>query len=127
MAYELRQSKIGNTAKDEALTDFLDVLRWTRMVLLQDIAVLIDKYGRESVAVAQFALFNTPEFLSPAAPAPEVIKTAESEAATRQQDLPQCLTEVFTGRVQSFQIVQQRQEKLMTRSTRKSTPLNTSP
>ncbi|TEB29582.1 hypothetical protein FA13DRAFT_1711160 [Coprinellus micaceus] len=114
-AYELRRSKIGNTAKDKALTDFLDVLQWTWTVLLQDVAVLINKYGRENVAVAQFTPFNTPKFLSFAASAPEVIKMVESKAATWQQVLPQRLTEVFTGCVQSFQIVQQRQEKLIKR------------
>ncbi|KAJ3495160.1 hypothetical protein NMY22_g19973 [Coprinellus aureogranulatus] len=111
-AYQTRLAKLGNTAKDESLVNFLRVLRFFRRVLLQDIAVISYKNPNLKMTILEYAPFNTPCFDAFKERTGFVLQKAEAEFRERRDNLPDMIVQAISGHMQAVyaqQILQQRQ------------------
>ncbi|KAJ3519519.1 hypothetical protein NMY22_g13159 [Coprinellus aureogranulatus] len=98
-AYNARHLRIGRLAKDESLVKFLEVLRFFRRVLLQDVAALLWKHGREGLRLLDFAPFNTPLFLEFAMTAGKVIEDAEKMARENRKNMPETIAQAYAAQL----------------------------
>jgi hypothetical protein len=76
-------------SKDIALRQFLKLLLWLRVVLLQDAAVLYMQYPH--CRIFSFRPFNTKPFWDFAASSVETMTHAEAEACLAYKNLPEHL------------------------------------
>ena len=93
--------------QDYALRNFLELLVWLRLVLLQDAVILFNEHPE--CGVWNFAPFNTPGFRQFAAQAVTVLQTAEAEAAAAVRNLPEACARTMQG-IATHSLVQQRQQ-----------------
>ncbi|KAF5310463.1 hypothetical protein D9611_012258 [Ephemerocybe angulata] len=99
-AYEIRVVQDSAKARDQSLVNFLEVLRWFRRILLQDMAALAWKHPE--VPFLRFAPFNTESFRSFANTAGSVIEKAEEDVRNNQRNLPEVLAATFAGHLQAI-------------------------
>ena len=100
------RSAANPNARDFALKHFLTLLKWLRLVLLQDMAVLSTSYS--SLPLMAFAPFNTTSFRDFAASSAAIIHHAAEEARLQLQKLPDLYAQTFRGLVTSSTLEQQR-------------------
>ena len=100
------RSVANPNARDFALKHFLALLKWLRLVLLQDMAVLSTSYP--SLPILAFAPFNTASFRGFATSSAATIHRAAEEARLQLQNLPDMYAQTFRGLVASSALEQQR-------------------
>lgn len=94
-------------ATDIALRQFLSVLLWLRLVLLQDAALLYTKHPE--IAIFRFKPFNTQCFRDYAHEAVQAVVQAEEQARMAFHNLPQHLVCSLKGLVTSMTLDQKAQ------------------
>ncbi|KAJ3492579.1 hypothetical protein NLJ89_g11203 [Agrocybe chaxingu] len=94
-AYKDRRERNGRLALDESLTYFLSLLRFLRLVALQDAAVLYQH--DQSAPIFRFAPFNSAAFKAFSDTSTSIIQQAEDESRQRLHDLPEKIASTFHG------------------------------
>ena len=97
-------------AIDIALWQFLHLLIWLRLVLLQDAAVLFMLYPECSIF--KYAPFNTDTFRTFAARSVSQIEQAQEEARLALQNLPDNVASSVRGAITNFSLEQKREHKV---------------
>ena len=101
----LQQRRSSNRlAIDIALWQFLHLLTWLRLVLLQDAAILFMQHPECSIF--KYAPFNTNTFHTFAAQSISQIKLAQEEARLALQNLPENVASSVRGAVTGFSLEQ---------------------
>jgi hypothetical protein len=98
-------TKHGVIAKDNSLVYFLNVLRFFRLVLLQDVAA-IAATKQTDLSILQYPPFNTPAFLNFARSAGSIIEQAENSNRENLRNIPQQLAQTFAGQLTAVNIQQ---------------------
>jgi hypothetical protein len=94
-------------ATDIALRQFLSVLLWFRLVLLQDAALLFAKHPE--LSMFRFKPFNAQRFRDYAGDAVQAVARAEEQARMAFNNLPEHLVSSLKGLVTSMTLDQQAQ------------------
>lgn len=99
--------------QDIALRQFLLVMKWFRLVLLQDLAVIYTM--NPHCYIFGYAPFNSPSFREYAIRSSLIISTANEEAERAVKQLPEAMASsmrgVINGVTQGQQLMQERDEK----------------
>lgn len=101
-AYEGRLNKFGKKATDHSLRHLLELMIYLRIVLLQDAAVLYQKYP--DLTLWKYAPFNQQDFHTFSKESCAVLEKAELEATEHLKRLPDQLASTLRGVVQSMNI-----------------------
>ncbi|KAF4609994.1 hypothetical protein D9613_010503 [Agrocybe pediades] len=101
-AYEARLEKYGAKAVDHALRHFLALLKEMRVILLQDAAVLFQKYP--DIAMWKYAPFNSVEFRDFSKQSCVILERAAVEAVENFKRLPDQVAATLRASIETIQI-----------------------
>ncbi|KAF5334432.1 hypothetical protein D9611_014463 [Ephemerocybe angulata] len=104
-AYQRRIEEHGNEARDNALVYYLNLLRYLRTALLQDMAVMASQHP--DLFLLHFAPFNTNSFREFASQSTAIINTVEGEAKANLKHLPEQYAASVSGALRSTMIKQE--------------------
>lgn len=125
--YQTRVAQTGEKAHDGALVAFFSLLEWFRVVVLQDAAILFQKYP--TCTIFQHAPFNTTSFQKFSSDAVTVISDAEVQAELNLKNLPEAAAEavrgMFTAAAMKQEVVQHRVEMTHSRMDENITDMRT--
>ncbi|KAJ3536673.1 hypothetical protein NMY22_g5932 [Coprinellus aureogranulatus] len=100
-----RMQRLGpQVARDIALSNFLETLKWFRVVLLQDVAVLSHKHP--NMGILKHAPFNSQAFREFAQSAGPIVQKAEEDARHALKNMPEDYTQSVIGLMETTQIRQ---------------------
>jgi Centromere DNA-binding protein complex CBF3 subunit, domain 2 len=91
--------------RDIALKQFLKLLQWLRVVLVQDAAVLYSRYP--TCPIFRFAPFTYPSFTTFSANAAALIVAAEEKARLAFHNLPDHMARSMRGYATDLQMMQE--------------------
>ncbi|KAF6753507.1 hypothetical protein DFP72DRAFT_849133 [Ephemerocybe angulata] len=104
-AYQRRIEEHGNEARDNALVYYLNLLRYLRTALLQDMAIMASQHP--DLFLLHFAPFNTNSFREFASQSTAIINTVEGEAKANLKHLPEQYAASVSGALRSTMIKQE--------------------
>ncbi|KAF6748751.1 hypothetical protein DFP72DRAFT_1073852 [Ephemerocybe angulata] len=104
-AYQERLEEHGNDARDNALVYFLNLMRYLRTVLLQDMAVMAPQHP--DLFLLKFSPFNTDSFRQFSSQSTAIITLAEAEAEANLKHLPEEYAASVSGALRSTMIKQE--------------------
>lgn len=112
--YKKRFSKLGRIGVDQALVYFLDALKWFRVVLAQDVAILASKYP--TMGILKFSPFSDESFKQFAETAAPLVAKAELDARRALKELPDEFAESIQAILKTNHIVQEQSYAELKRS-----------
>jgi len=109
-----RLVKYGKIAKDESLVYFLSLLKYLRLVLAQDAAVLASTYP--GLPVFNFAPFNTLSFRSFSQSSVDIIQKTEETVRENLKNLPEHYATSLDGLMKTALIKQEQHQMQLEQS-----------